>query len=351
MSGLKLSTKAAKIIQNFGSMKELEDVYIKLLKTGSGLQAQTDDLLEFIEENKYQITKDAAKSTLQRQESNRMYVNSKTPKDVLEALRVNNECISFAPNNSEELALAYGNRAMILFRLNCFQECLTDITRALCLNYPEKSVGRLLVKRVRCMKILKHPDFYVTYKDSLDWVDEHLDDGFEMKEEIRSAFEDPLPSGCSQMMTQFQDELLEKMKTTCPDLEKVQIGKNSRGERALVAARDIKIGETVAVEKIYTNVFHMENGYLTCWQCLMMCLNPIPCEGCIAATYCSESCKAEAWSKHHELECSCLNTVQPLLEEGIVASKICLLGMREYGGILPLMKEVYKMSNVEGSTF
>lgn len=332
----------------YGSITYFEDKISTVVKAFPNSPSSMKDLLKDMSDTESDEKKSADKSIQLRKSGNDLYIKCNTMRDYIEVLRVYNESIAYAPNNSEELALAFGNRATVLFRLNYFRESLADINRALCLPYPDKSMGKLLIKKVHCMKIIDHPDVSIIYDDCLKWIDQHSTNPDEKKKELKCAVEDQAPLCKTIINTQFCDELLKQFQKLCPNLDKVQIGKNSKGELALIAAKDIQVGEAIAVEKIYIQGLHIEKPYLACWNCVMLCLNPIPCDGCSAATYCSESCKAEAWSKHHENECKIMYLMQSVMSEFFFPVMVCIYAAKQLGGILPLMKEVYKMNKIEG---
>lgn len=309
------NSKIGKMLKNVGSIKDYENMITEITKT-EVLNQQRIEFYYNAFDDKISFSKDPAKSIKLRNEGNVLYAKSKTPDDFLNVLRIYNKSIAFAPNKSQELALVYGNRAMVLFHMKYYNECLADINRALCLDYPDKSAGKLLIKKIRCMKIINHPDLWIIYNDCLKWVDELSTNVQKTRQEIRKAFEEEVPPYLILSDTTFRDELLAWMQKTCPNFEKVQIGRKADGGLTLVAAKDIHVGEIIALEKIYTQTLSQPEEYLVCWQCVMMCFNPIPCDGCAAVVYCSESCKAEAWSKHHGFECNIMSAIVGLCKYG-----------------------------------
>ena len=81
--------------------------------------------------------------------------------------------------------------------------------------------------------------------------------------------------------------------------------------RYVVASRDIKAGEVLAVEKPF--VLLLVNHYLShCHECVSLSYNLIPCKGCTSALYCSQTCRDQAFQKYHKYECSILATIRYL---------------------------------------
>lgn len=337
-------------LNDLGSIKGYEEVISQVLDPLPPNHGILDTYVGPINDQmKKHIQKNSTKATELRNKGNNLYARSKSVDDFLQVFRTYNESITIAPNNSRELALAYGNRAMVLFCCRYYNECLTDINRAVCLDYPDQSLGKLLVKKVRCLRILNHPDLHATYEDCLEWIDKHSTNVQEMKKQIKKAYEDRVTDSCLvPVNTRLRDDLLAHMKKLCPNLDKVQIKRNNKDKLILVAAKDIKLNEVIAIQKMYTQIFHVQEPYLACWQCVTMYLNPIPCDGCSKVMYCSESCKAEAWSKHHQFECPIIHMVTNAMPDYQLAIRICMIAMKQLGGILPLMKEVYKMSKSTG---
>ena len=70
----------------------------------------------------------------------------------------------------------------------------------------------------------------------------------------------------------------------------------------IVASRNIEIGEILVVEKPYTWVV-FDHLSMYCHECLKMCRNVIPCNKCILAVYCSNTCKKNAFRSYHRYEC------------------------------------------------
>ena len=72
-----------------------------------------------------------------------------------DALLNYNLAIMFAPANSEELGLAYANRAAVLMKLEDFQGSLADVDLAVRNNYPSGSIQKLKERRSKCERMLK----------------------------------------------------------------------------------------------------------------------------------------------------------------------------------------------------
>lgn len=343
-----VSSEATKNLKKLGSVKDFEKMVSELVQT-IDTEEVINRFLKSVRE-KPSAEKDAVRSKKARCEGNKLYKKCHTMDDYYDLFKSYNESIAYAPNKSEEMALSYANRAMVMFRLKYYTECLADINRAVAAKCPDDSMANLLIKKVRCMKILNHPDLHVVYKDSLNWINQHLSNRREVQAEIKKAYQEEA-SPCTKTMNvvPVREAVLEEMTKSCPNLDKIEIQKNSKGDLVLVATKDMEAGEVVAMQKIYTQIFNVEFPYLSCGECIMMCVNPIPCDSCSKVMYCTESCKEKAWTKHHEYECQIMGLLQALSWHLYIPTMICIYAMKQIGGISPLMREAYKMSKTEGS--
>ena len=72
----------------------------------------------------------------------------------MEALRLYSQCIAAAPNDSEELALGYGNRSALLFRLKKYRDCIVDCDRALKITTSQLLKCKLLSRKAESLALL-----------------------------------------------------------------------------------------------------------------------------------------------------------------------------------------------------
>lgn len=63
--------------------------------------------------------------------------------------------IAKAPNLSENLAIAYGNRSALLFHLKKYKECISDIDRALKITNSVSLKTKLLTRKNKCLSIIE----------------------------------------------------------------------------------------------------------------------------------------------------------------------------------------------------
>lgn len=76
-------------------------------------------------------------------------------KDYQGALIYYTESVAVAPADSEELALAYGNRSAVFMFMEKYEECLLEVNRALKEKYPEAKKQKLRERKGKCVQRLK----------------------------------------------------------------------------------------------------------------------------------------------------------------------------------------------------
>ncbi|KAJ8946913.1 hypothetical protein NQ314_008712 [Rhamnusium bicolor] len=109
--------------------------------------------------------------------------------------------------------------------------------------------------------------------------------------------------------------------------DSVEIGKNEKWGRYVMATKDIKPGDIICVEKPYAQEVAVTSKYLHCHECLELCYNMIPCENCTEVLYCSENCREQANKTYHKYECILF---QLGLREQRLFLRVALNGMSEY---------------------
>lgn len=87
-------------------------------------------------------------SLLIRKQGNVLHENTQYD----EALLKYTKAIISAPPDTEEIAVAFGNRSAALFRLKKYASCLLDINRALNMKYPEHLKSKLISRKKSCIE-------------------------------------------------------------------------------------------------------------------------------------------------------------------------------------------------------
>ena len=87
----------------------------------------------------------------------------------------------------------------------------------------------------------------------------------------------------------------------------IQYGEG-RGRYAL-AARDIRPGELLAVERAQVSALDKEERLSHCWHCLRCAECPLPCLACSGVMFCSPACRELAITSYHQYECGVTDTL------------------------------------------
>ena len=104
--------------------------------------------------------KDPIKSMKVREIGNELLRRSNHNADVHEEIwTMYTKSIALAPLNSEELAVAYGNRSYILLHFTKYEGCIQDIDRALDITKSDVLRIKLLCRKMTCFKNLGENEF------------------------------------------------------------------------------------------------------------------------------------------------------------------------------------------------
>lgn len=105
--------------------------------------------------NTKQVSKSSECSVKARREGNLLFLkNDHSPQVHEEIFRLYCKSIALAPNESEELALAYGNRSALLYHLQKYEESILDIERALKITLSNSLKEKLFLRKTRCLNLL-----------------------------------------------------------------------------------------------------------------------------------------------------------------------------------------------------
>ncbi|XP_059056379.1 SET and MYND domain-containing protein DDB_G0273589-like [Achroia grisella] len=82
------------------------------------------------------------------------------------------------------------------------------------------------------------------------------------------------------------------------------------GVPKVVAARNIRIGELVAIEPAFVAVHHKTNRNISCYNCFKFTPSLIPCETCCYAMFCTEACRKQCLEGYHKIECQIMDVLE-----------------------------------------
>lgn len=130
-------------------------------KESTGKNACYIDLLSETEQNNFQhefmklmygsvMNKNAGKSTELRTRGNQQF----KAKNWEEAMDLYNKSLCYAPNDSENISLAYANRSLCFYQMQKYEQCLVDIELAKKANYPKPLIHKLEEREAACLKLM-----------------------------------------------------------------------------------------------------------------------------------------------------------------------------------------------------
>ncbi|XP_075229356.1 protein-lysine N-methyltransferase SMYD4-like [Lycorma delicatula] len=227
----------------------------------------------------------------------------------VESLYLYTKSVCHAPNNDEEFSLAHANRSAALFRLQHYQECLQDIDIALQSGYPEHLKYKLLLRKGK---------IYLIKKQCQQAIQVLRDAEVCMPTGVQSSVRNDLQKVLSVAITNCNlnssddysnnDVLPPKLKNgESKELmyasSALSLKENSKKGRHIVANVDIKKGDVLFFEKPFAFVVLPGPSETVCHHCCTPVHAPIPCDACVSAVYCSQTCCNDARKKYHQWEC------------------------------------------------
>lgn len=258
--------------------------------------------------------------------------------------------IAYAPQDTEELAYAYGNRSVLALHLNKYHHCMTDVDRAVAITKSDSLKAKLLERRDRCLKAIDeaHCRAMNLEEEKFDnLLDEDREDKVRVFNDINEQNVNPLP---------VPGFVASK---ECPSAsEALTVKCNRKFGRHLVANREIRTGEFLVVEKAYGLCAFPEQQYMVCANCLNYTWVGIPCDECSTVIYCRDECKRSAWDRCHKVECCKVSAILRLINTKAsdcstaktmltLAVQTMIRGVKEYG-IQGLLKEIESVNNCTG---
>ncbi|XP_063916970.1 SET and MYND domain-containing protein 4-like [Zophobas morio] len=191
-----------------------------------------------------------------------------------------------AAESETVLALGYGHRAECFLKLEMPDKCLEEVERASA-GYPKDLIEKLV--------------------------------------EIKTQAESMVPC-----LSSYYESLPGDDFDNC-----IRVERDDKFGTHVVATRDVEVGDIIMIEEPFTSV--LTSDRLThCHQCQNLCYNPVPCNKCTVALFCSDSCKNEAQS-YHKYECPILLTICYRVRCEFAADSSILLALK----IALLTKECY----------
>jgi SET and MYND domain-containing protein 4 len=229
-------------------------------------------------------------------------------KRYFDALEFYNKSICYAEPGTENLSIGYANRSAVYMKWQLFDKCLENIRLAKKANYPARLLPKLEKRSVECQEFKK------------------------TKQTLTPEIHVPKLSYSAHAQIPFM-------------ADSIELVENEKFGRHLIANRDLKVGDTVLLEKPFESRLHDLHKYRRCTNCLAENeLTLIPCPDCTSAMFCSTQCMSSAHKKFHKYECPIIEAL-PVLQAGnsLMATRILLTLIEEYNGIQNLFTIVEEM--------
>ncbi|XP_001603967.3 SET and MYND domain-containing protein 4 [Nasonia vitripennis] len=292
----------------------------------------------FMKENLRCTTKCLEKSRSLRKEGNDLYVKKLDNRQMEKIFKLYTESIAYAPNDSKDLALAFGNRSALLYKMNKYKESIIDIDRALALTTSDWQLRvRLLCRKAECLAALGSSDCKKVYKEAVSLLPKNIDQNSKFILSADRAVNKFDAVEAKNIENQKKCvKITSRKKIENPIAPAVNVQYDENYGKHLVAARDIKPGEIICVDKLYVSCLNLNNFHAYCDHCFTKSWVNIPCDSCNWCMFCSEECKKLAWMKYHDFECT---TVSYLLSNHEIdyydrlSLRSLLKGIRESGSI------------------
>lgn len=255
----------------------------------------------------FRISKSNERSQELRQMGNQFF--SLKNRDYVKAMGFYNQSICAAETASEDLAIGYANRSAIYFGWKKYELCLENIRQARRNGYPKRLIEKLNKREAECRKFLN---------------DEHEASGEEEDDEIILT---PKLSYPSHEMVPFI--------ANCLDMkESKEFG------RYIVANRDLKVGQVIAIEDGFCTLILPCVRYRRCANCLDECdLSLIPCAHCTSTMYCSDECATEAFNNYHKYECPVIDFMYKMFNSiQLSAIRVTLCALTSFDSVADLLR-------------
>lgn len=192
-----------------------------------------------------------------RNEGNKLFVE----KSYFDALLKYNESLCHAERGSEAIGFAYANRSAVYFEMKLLEKSLKNIEFARHNGYPQKNILILDKRAEKCLQ--------------------QIEAGGEVKKD-----DDPFD------FIKLTNEINPKLTFVSKCLE---LRSSEKFGRYIVANRDLKVGDIVAIEKPHFKTIKTDSRYDGCqemnkYQRCAFCLRSnlldlIPCPNCLSSEF------------------------------------------------------------------
>lgn len=244
-----------------------------------------DDLFEYSDDY-FREPKNNPKSLALRNEGSKCF----SKKKYINALRLYNESICFATENSEELSIAYANRSAVYFELKEYELCMQNIELARQTTaYPERLFEKLNRRETKCKDIL-----------NCKW-------------------------GIAKSSRSLKPRLSYTTHKTVPFIvNSLEIKQDDTFGRYVITNKDLNVGDIIAIDEPFAFIVPKSKQFERCEHCYIEnTMSLIPCRWCTAVMFCSQTCFEDAYQQYHKYECPIIDYLN-----NQVRVRFCLLPLR-----------------------
>ncbi|XP_047992416.1 SET and MYND domain-containing protein 4-like isoform X2 [Leguminivora glycinivorella] len=213
--------------------------------------------------------KSDAKSTEFRKLGNQAYMKKKYH----DALVLYNKALKYAPNKSLAMKLAFSNRSALFITVKAYSACIDDLDTCFEMGCPPEIKDKLNNRYGEALESMGMDGWMTTQKFAIGY--------FKMLNEPQNP---QISSATMDVGVIIED--------SCPKI---------------VAARDVKVGTVLAVERAYVVDMNTDNLNIACYNCQKYEYNLIPCEGCCHVMFCDDICMKECMNQYHSVECKIID--------------------------------------------
>ncbi|XP_023339922.1 SET and MYND domain-containing protein 4 [Eurytemora carolleeae] len=235
--------------------------------------------------------------------------------DNLTSLTQYNQALMYS-SKKEDTALILANRSALWFDLGEHDLVEKDIDLAMRLGYPDNLVFKLHERRAKSRFAMEKIE---EAKEDIKLAQKYLElsklDELKKKKKfnefdvVLNKLKNSKERNSSKLLKDGNpspEHILPKLASNkkfpaFSDAVKIKF-EAGRG-RFAVSARDIEVGELIAVENAFVALIDKEFSKTHCWHCLICCKRPIPCDRCSGVIFCSDDCKEISTSSYHKYEC------------------------------------------------
>lgn len=254
------------------------------------------------------------------------------------------QSVMTAPNSSDQLAYAYGNRSAFLLHIKQYEDCIKDCNRALKITNSKIFKAKMLCRKAECLKKLKLPEFQNVLQE-VEIIKDKIEND-EQSEKIITETLNKVKNLTINNNSHAKKQDVSPIKLN-EVLDGIKIEYTEKYGRHLIATRDYKPGDIILVENLFATTVSRNVSHTNCHYCLKICWSGVPCKNCNWAIFCSEDCRLKAWKSFHDIECpsaSLLNLSEGTWHMSDAIMRAAIMGLREAGSCAQLRADLKTIS-------